>query len=164
MPQLLYRGPGIDGLHEEYAKQGRIDERAPVRATYDVDIEAPIQRVWDLLANPPEWPSFASHIRDVHFDGAMKVDARFTWVTGGRRLESTFAVVDPDREITWTGVTSGVKVVHRHLLDATSDTTTHVRCEESMAGLLLVLFYNSAKLQADLERWLVALKAAAEQR
>jgi hypothetical protein len=33
-----------------------------------------------------------------------------------------------------------------------------------MAGPLLVLFYNRAKLQADLETWLTALKTAAEQR
>jgi hypothetical protein len=48
------------------------------------------------------------------------------------------------------------------LLDATSDTTTRVRSEESMAGPLLPLVYGSAKLQAGLEQWLTALKAAAE--
>ena len=32
LQQLFYRGPSIDVLHEEYAKKGRIDGEAPVRA------------------------------------------------------------------------------------------------------------------------------------
>jgi len=60
-------------------------------------------------------------------------------------------------------VSSGFKVVHRHLLEATDGGGTRVRCEESMAGPLLVLFYNSAKLQAAIKHWLTALKTAAEQ-
>jgi len=39
-----------------------------------------------------------------------------------------------------------------------------VRCEESIAGPLLVLFYSSAKLQAGMEAWPNGLKAAAERR
>jgi uncharacterized protein YndB with AHSA1/START domain len=163
MHQLLYRGPAIEALHQQYAKQGRIDQRAPVTTTYEVHINAPLQRVWDLLASPSGWPGFAPHIHDVHLDAPVTADTRFTWVNGRTRITSRFAVVDPGRELTWTGVSSGFKVVHRHLLQATSDTATRVRCEESMAGPLLVLFYNSAKLQADLKTWLIALKTAAEQ-
>jgi hypothetical protein len=59
---------------------------------------------------------------------------------------------------------SGSKAVHRHLLQATSDGSTRVRSEESIAGPLLVLFYSSAKLQAGIETWLNGLKAAAERR
>jgi hypothetical protein len=151
-------------LHQQYAKQGRIDERAPVTTTYEVHIDAPVQRVWELLSNPMDWPGFAAGIHHVHLDAAVAADTRFTWANGRARIKSRFAVVDPGRELTWTGVSSGFKVVHRHLLDATSDGATRVRCEESMAGPLLVLFYNRAKLQADLETWLTALKTAAEQR
>jgi hypothetical protein len=111
-----------------------------------------------------DWPGFAAGIHHVHLDAAVAADTRFTWANGRARIKSRFAVVDPGRELTWTGVSSGFKVVHRHLLDATSDGATRVRCEESMAGPLLVLFYNRAKLQADLETWLTALKTAAEQR
>jgi uncharacterized protein YndB with AHSA1/START domain len=164
MTQLLYRGTAIEALHQQYAKQGRIDERAPVTTTYEVHIDAPVQRVWELLANPPGWPTFDPDIHDVHLDAPVAADTRFTWANGRARMRSRFAVVEPGREITWTGVSSGFKVVHRHLLNVTNDGATRVRCEESMAGPLLVLFYNSAKLQADLKTWLTALKTAAEQR
>jgi uncharacterized protein YndB with AHSA1/START domain len=164
MTQLLYRGPSIEVLHEQYAKRERIDTRANVTAASEVEIDAPVQRVWELLGDPQAWPSFAPEVHDVHLDAPVAVDTRFTWVNGRSRMKSRFAVVDPGREITWTGVSSGFKAVHRHLLDATSDTTTRVRSEESMAGPLLPLVYGSAKLQAGLEQWLTALKAAAERR
>ena len=164
MNQLLYRGPSIEALHQQYAKRERIDTRAPVTAAYQVEIDAPVQRVWDLLADPLAWPSFAPEVHDVHLDAPAAVDTRFTWANGRSRIKSRFAVVDPGREITWTGVSSGFKAVHRHLLEATSDGATRVRSEESIAGSLLVLFYSSAKLQAGIEAWLTGLKTAAERR
>ena len=117
-------------LHQRYAKRERIDSRAPVTAAHEVEIHAPVQRVWDLLADPMAWPSSAPEVHGVH--------------------------------LTWTGVSSGFKAVHRHLLEATGDGATRVRSEESMAGPLLVLFYGSAKLQAGIEAWLAGLKRAAE--
>lgn len=37
---LFYTGPALGVLHEQYAKQGRIDPGAPVRASYQVVTEA----------------------------------------------------------------------------------------------------------------------------
>jgi uncharacterized protein YndB with AHSA1/START domain len=164
MTQLLYRGPSIEVLHEQYAKRERIDTRAPVSAAYEVEIDAPVQRVWGLLGDPLAWPRFAPEVHDVHLDAPVAADTRFTWANGRSRMKSRFAVVEPGREITWTGVSSGFKAVHRHLLEATGPGSTRVRSEESMAGPLLPLVYGSAKLQAGLETWLDGLKAAAERR
>jgi uncharacterized protein YndB with AHSA1/START domain len=164
LQQLLYRGPDIEALQDQYAKRGRIDDRAPVTTSYEIVIDAPVERVWDLLGNPAGWPSFDPRIHDVHIDAGVRAaeGVPFTWSNGRARMRSSFALVDPGREITWTGVSSGFKVVHRHLLEATADGGTRVRCEESMAGPFLVLFFNGAKLRAALEQWLTALKTAAE--
>ena len=162
--RLFYSGPSIEVLHEEYARKGRIDEEAPIKASHEVRIEAPVERVWELLSDPPDWGTFDPDIHDVHLDSGVKADARFIWRNGKARMKSRFAVVDTEREITWTGVSSGTKVVHRHVLESTGDGATRLFCEESMAGPLVVLFYNSAKLQTGLKKWLSALKSAAEER
>jgi hypothetical protein len=94
----------------------------------------------------------------------VAVDAPFTWTNGRARISSRFAVVDPCRELTWTGVSSGARAVHRHLLQPVDDRTTRLISQESMAGPLLTLFYPSSKLAQGLTAWLTAIKTAAEQR
>src|SRR4029450_377431 len=116
MNQLLYRGPSIEVLHEQYAKREHIDPRAPVSAAYEVEIDAPVGRAWDLLSDPLAWSSFAPEVHDVHLDGPVATDIRFTWANGRSRMKSRFAVVDRDREITWTGGASGFKAGPRRLL------------------------------------------------
>ncbi|MEU0787348.1 SRPBCC family protein [Streptomyces sp. NPDC006173] len=165
LDRLLYRGPSLEVLHEEYAKKGRLDERAPISGSFEIRIEAPVERVWSLLSEPANWGSVDPAIHDVTVDGGSggaEVDTRFTWVNGRNRIKSRFAVVDPGREIVWTGLAAGAKAVHRHVLEATDDGATLVRTEESMGGLLLVLFFSDAKLHAVLEKWLKGLKKAAE--
>ena len=163
MRSLFYAGPSIARLHQDYAKQGRIDDRAPVTTTCEVVISAPVQRVWEMIASPAGWPAFDPAVHDVKLDGPAAVDAAFTWAKGRSHFRSRFAVLEPGREVTWTGTALWLKVIHRHLLDATADGATRVRCEESMSGLMLGLFYTDAKLHADLLKWLTALKAGAEQ-
>ena len=164
LKRLFYAGPAIGVLHEEYAKKGRIDEEAPVKASSEVLIEAPVGRVWELLSNVAGWGSWYPDVHDVRLDSGVEADARFAWRNGKARIRSRFAVVDAGQEITWTGVSSGAKAVHRHVLEAAGDGATRVFSEESMAGPLLVLFFDGAKLRAGMEGWLAALKTAAEGR
>ena len=91
LKQLFYRGPSIDVLHEEYAKKGRIDARAPVGAAREIRIEAPLGRVWELLVNVPAWGTWDRGVHDVHLDSTVAADARFTWVNGHARIRSRFA-------------------------------------------------------------------------
>ncbi|WP_405683575.1 SRPBCC family protein [Streptomyces sp. NBC_01387] len=162
--EMLYRGPSLDELHENYAKRHQIDEAAPIRSAHEVVIDAPVERVWALLADPAGWSTFAPAIHDVHVAGdrTASVDTRFTWINGRAKIASRFAVVEPLREITWTGSAMGSRAAHRHLLTTREDGTMLLRTEESMAGTLLGLFYGSAKLHAELTRWLDAIKTGAE--
>jgi len=160
--RLLYRGPTIEVLHEQYAKQGHIDARAPVQAIHSVHIGATPQRVWQVLSTATDWPSVDPAISNVQVTGGVAVDAPFTWTNGKARIRSRFAVVDPVRELTWTGQSSGAKAVHRHVLHQADGNATRLDSEESMAGPFLTLFYNSAKLDHGLGRWLTAVKSVAE--
>jgi uncharacterized protein YndB with AHSA1/START domain len=164
LKRLFYGGPPIGVLHEEYAKKGRVDDKAPVRASYEVLIEAPVERVWGLLSDVPGWGNWNPEVHDVRLDSRVEADARFEWRNGKARIRSRFAVVGAEREIAWTGVSSGAKAVHRHVLEPAGPGVTRVFSEESMAGPLLVLFFDGAKLQAGMEEWLATLKTAAEGR
>ena len=160
--QLFYRGPRIETLHSEYAKQGRIDEAAPVQSAAEVTIDAPVDRVWSLLADLAGWERWAPGVHDVRLDGDLAVDTGFTWATGSLRIKSRLAVLTPGRELTWTGVALWTKAVDRHLLEPTADGGTRLRIEESLAGVLVPLFLGSAKLHAQHVAWLAAAKATAE--
>jgi len=162
--RLLYRGPTLQALHEQYAKQGRIDERAPVSATSSVDIDAAPEQVWQVLSCVGDWPTVDLAISQVRLPAGVAVDAAFTWTNGGARIRSRFAVVEHCRELTWTGVSFGARAVHRHLLHRMDDGTTRLTSQESMAGPFLSLLYPRTKLAHGLAAWLSAIKTAVEQR
>ncbi|MGI8591470.1 MAG: SRPBCC family protein [Nakamurella sp.] len=162
--RLLYRGPALTALHEEYAKHGRTDEQAQIAATGSVYVDAPPRRVWETLSAVANWPAVDPAISDVQLPAGVAVDAPFTWVSGRARITSRFAVVNIDHELTWTGVSFGARAVHRHLLHATPGGGTWLESAESMTGPLLTLFYSSARLDKDLTGWLGAIKTAAEHR
>ena len=162
--RLLYRGPTLQTLHEQYAKQGRIDERAPVRAASSVNIDAAPELVWQVLSSVGDWPTVDPAISRVHLPTGVVADGAFTWTNGGARIRSRFAVVEHCQELTWTGVSFGARAVHRHLLHRIDDGTTRLTSQESMAGPLLSLFYPRTKLVHGLAAWLSAIKTAAEQR
>jgi hypothetical protein len=72
-------------------------------------------------------------------------------------------VVEPGRELTWTGRSALVfKAIDRHVLEAVDGGRTRMIVEESLAGPLLPLVFSSARLRRGHERWLAALKAVVE--
>jgi hypothetical protein len=162
LKRLFYSGPSIGVLHEEYAKRGRIDERAPVKSAGEIRIEAPVERVWELLTNIRGWEGWAPGVRDVRLDTAVAVDASFSWSIGRTRIKSVIAIVEPRRELTWTGVALWTKAVDRHVLEPTEDGATRFYIEESLAGALVPLFFSRPKLEVQHQLWLAAFKAAAE--
>lgn len=164
MTHRLFRfGPPMDVLHEQYAKQGAIDENAPVRACQEVRIDAPVGRVWALLSNPKAWPRIDPRIHSVRLPSTVRPDAYFHWANGRSRITSRYAVVEPNRELTWTGASGGVRAVHRHLLEPVSGVQTILVSEESMSAPLLGVLFPTHKLRESLRQWLSAVKRAAEQ-
>ena len=80
--------------------------------------------------------------------GAIEPDASFQWKVRGASIKSTFAVVEPERELAWTGVAMGwIKAIDRCRLAPAGDERTTVTIEETMSGPLLTLFHNDDKLR-----------------
>jgi len=156
--------PTMERLHEDYARQGHIDASAPVTARRELVVDAPVDRVWAVLADPQAWSSIDPKIHRVELDGDVAAGTAFTWRNGPIRLRSRFAVVDPLHELTWTGAALGTRAVHRHVLAATDDGRTRLVTEESMDGLAAKLFYRDSRLAADLDAWLHAIDRAVARR
>ena len=125
-------------------------------------VDAPPERVFALLRDPTGWPAIEPDIHGVTLDSAVRADGRFRWASGKARTTSRFAVLDPGREVTWTGTAAGARAIHRHVLEPADGGGTRLSSEESMAGPLLMLFFPRRKLHAALARWLDAIKSAAE--
>ncbi|MEV0971446.1 SRPBCC family protein [Microtetraspora glauca] len=160
--KLFYSGPTLTVLHDEYARRGRLDPNAQLVSSSSVVVDAPVERVWEVMADLATWPLWASNLEIVELSD-VRPGAPFRWKLNGVALRSRFAVVAPERELTWTGVFFGYKAVDRHVLEPLDDGRTRVTVEESLAGPLLSLFYSERKLQANHERWLAELKAAVEE-
>lgn len=155
---LLYTGPKLDTLHDEYALRGRIDESAQLTNASSVVIDRPAGEVWDVLADLRGWEGWDPGFKLRSLD-AVEPGREFRWAQSGTPLRSRFAVVDPGRELSWTGVFLGVyKAVDRMVL-TTEGTGTRVTVQESLAGPFLTLFYSERKLRAGHEARLAALKA-----
>jgi hypothetical protein len=162
MRQILYSGPSLERLHEKYAKKGQIDEKAPIKTFSNVYIDAPVERVWELLVNLPSWPTIDPAFRDVRLESDVTVDARFHFVLNNFPIHAKFAIVNPNRELTWTGVSLWFKAVDRHVLEPTPDGGTRHYLAESFAGVLASLFISSDQLKKQHQKWLLAFKQAAE--
>jgi hypothetical protein len=159
--ELFYVGPSLATLHETYAKQGRIDPASPVRSSSSLIVDAAVERVWDAVSDLRSWPDWYHEIQVLELTGVAP-DAPFTWKLSGARIRATFAVVEPGRELSWTGVSYGFKAVDRHLLERVDGGRTRVTIEESMAGPLLPLLYRPDRLRRGHEKWLAALRSYVE--
>jgi hypothetical protein len=160
---LTYRGPSLAALQHDYAKNRRIDDAAPIRGRAEVVVAASAERVWQILADVAAWGStLEPGVRGIRLDHGVTVDAEFVRSNKGARMRARFAVVDPGRELAWTGAAFGTRVVHCYILEPTSAHSTRVIVEESMSGALLAFLFSTAKLNALLQGSLSALKSAAE--
>jgi hypothetical protein len=160
--KLFYFGPSLARLHDDYAKKHRIDEDAPLVSSSSIDIDAPLERVWNAISDLRGWSRWAP--AEVLDFADVRPGAHFTWKLNGVSIRSTFAVVDARRELTWTGQFFGFKAVDRQTLEPLDGGGTRATLEESLAGPLLPLFYSSSKLKANHLKWLTALKTFAEGR
>ena len=161
--RLFYSGPSFDRLHEEYAKKGRIDEEAPVKTAGEITINAPVEQVWALLIDLPNWPTIDPSFKNVRVESSITVDARFHFTLLNFPISAKFAVVEPNRELSWTGASLWFKAIDRHVMEPTQEGGTRLYIAESFAGLLAPLFTSSEQLKKQHQNWLTAFKQAAEQ-
>jgi hypothetical protein len=147
---------------DELAAAGHIDETAPVCASSEILILAPIDKVWKLLSAIDDWPKWQSTISSARMSGPLQPGTEFIWTSGGAKIKSRLALVVPNTDLAWTGTTFGAKAIHIWHLKAPEEGRTVVSTEESMSGFMLKVFYSSKDLEKSQKAWLEALKRASE--
>ena len=147
---------------EVLASNGQINNHAAVKASSEIFIVAPMDKVWRLLVGIDEWPNWQPNITTAEIAGPVKKGTEFKWTTGGTKIASRLALVKPGEELAWTGTALHATAIHVWQLRAAPSGGTLVSTKESMQGFMLKLFYSSKDLEKAQKAWLDALKREAE--
>jgi len=143
------------------AAAGSIQEDAPVKTHLQIEIDAPLPKVWSLLIDAGSWPKWQRGIASVTVTGPLLKGTHFSWRTGGTNIHSQIQLYEPERRLGWTGTALNVKAVHIWELEEESPERTLVIMKESMDGPWLAKIYPAEKLTEADRSWLAALKQAA---
>ncbi len=162
MSNIFYQGPSFEKLHDEYAKNGLIDDKAPVKSSSQIIIKAPTEMVWSIIYNIADWISFNSGFSNIRLRDGVQPDALFSFKLNKMPIKAKFAVVHPNSELSWTGKSLWTKAIDRITLTLKTDDETLVKIEESFSGMFISLFVSEEKLKAQHNRWLCAIKFKAE--
>ncbi len=104
-----------------------------------IDVEVPVERVWEVLREVERWPEWASTVTSLRRldDGPLAVGSRVR--VEQPRIPPTEYVVtefEPNRSFTWTATGPGVRTTARHRLDQLGAGTTRVTLAVEQAGPL----------------------------
>jgi uncharacterized membrane protein len=140
-----------------------VDRAAPVIARHEIEIEAPLDTVWQLHVDVNAWPTWQTDITAAHIDGALEPGVSFDWTSYGFSVTSTVYDVTERTRVLWGGTSGGITGVHEWLFSETPG-GVHVTTTESFAGEPVEADAPGmqALLDASLVAWLGHLKTAAE--
>jgi len=147
---------------QELAAHVQIQANAPIKCTVQITINAPPAKVWGILSDIADWPKWQSDITQTALGSPAGPGALFSWTSGGTSVHSAIQLFQPDQSIAWTGRVLNFHAIHVWTLAPLPDGGTLVTTTESMNGWLITFFYSSAELLQSDQRWLNALKVAAE--
>lgn len=140
-----------------------INENAPVKLRNQVEIDAPADKVWNVLTDIRNWPNWQEAVTETEVLGAIEEGTRFNWKAGGLSFKSMIHTQTPRSKFGWTGKTIGTSAVHNWTFEENGNKTI-VKVEESLQGVLPKLFrsYFQKNLDAGMAKSLKELKAASE--
>jgi uncharacterized protein YndB with AHSA1/START domain len=111
------------------------DRNAYVTSSAEIDIDAPPERVWDVLTQFEKWPEWNPDVKSMSYEGPLVPGTQFRWKAGPGKIVSTLDRIEPPRYISWHGRTLTIDAYHEWWLEP-RDGGTHVRTEESFFGTL----------------------------
>lgn len=141
------------------------DRAAPVFAESSIQIDAPPEIVWEVMADIDSWPTWNADVKQARLQGDLREGTTFEWKSGPGTIKSTLREVTAPSRLGWTGSTLGIKAIHIWKIEP-ADGGSVVSTEESWDGLVVKLTRKAS--QKTLEKALAEgprhLKAEAELR
>jgi hypothetical protein len=126
-----------------------IDADAPVVSAAEIEIDAPIERVWAVLTAIEQWPTWNPDVKSVSIAGGpVEVGSSFRWKAGPGTISSIVEHFDSPRLIAWSGTTLGIRAFHVWRLRA-HDGKTRASTEESYDGLVARILRRSLQKTLD---------------
>lgn len=144
----------------------QLNPDAPVRTRHTARIEAPAERIWQVLSDIDKWPTWQPDLAYAHLHGPAQAGSHFDWSASGYLpIHSTLHIAEPGRAFGWSAVAFGSFAVHNWHLTPHED-YTNVTTEETMEGWLVRLLQPIMQPALDRgnARWLAYLKQTAEQK
>lgn len=140
-----------------------INRKAPVIASVETVIDAPVERVWEVLTAIRDWPSWNPAVTSVSMLGEFVPGTDFHWKADGVMIISTLQEIDLHQRIVWTGRIPFIRAIHVWTFEE-RDGKTLVHNDESFQGWLAWLLSGpfTRMLAASLEKGLQSLKRACE--
>jgi uncharacterized protein YndB with AHSA1/START domain len=89
-----------------------IDHSAPAVSTHELLVEAPAQKIWDLLADVDQWSTWNPTAKSAKLSGPFQAGTSFNWKSGGVSIVSTIREVAPASRLVWTGNAIGTRAIH----------------------------------------------------
>lgn len=138
-------------------------EAAQPQSAARITIDAPADRVWQLLTQIDNWPRWNSAVDSAALSGPLAPGSVFVWKSRGFQVTSTLQDVEPRHRLTWTGVAFGTRAFHSWDIRE-ADGHVVVSTFETLDGWLPWLLTGTMQKTLDetLPAWLQALKVAAE--
>lgn len=110
----------------------------------EIVINAPVEKVYKMLANINQWPTWQSNVASANMEGEAQQGKEFRWKAGGANIRSKLHTVNPYSEFGWTGRILWITAIHNWTFTE-KDSTTTVVVEESMSGFLSGLMKSTLK-------------------
>lgn len=139
------------------------DTSGPVSASAEIDISAPVQRVWNIHVDFKNWHKWNNDVSSMELKGPIAPGTVFNWKGGGVSISSQIQEVVPLKRIVWTGRAIGIDAEHVWEFEE-RDGGTHVYTRETFTGPLAWLMPGTMRntLVSTLDNGVVQLKREAE--
>ena len=152
-------------VFSSYKVSESINKEAPVKTYQEITIDAPPQKVYQIMSDIDHWSEWHGDVRDPKLNGPFQKGSSFDWKSGGLTIHSTLHTGLPGHKIGWSGKAFGAFAIHNWTFTEHNGKTI-VSVEESMEGWLVSLLKGTFQkgLESSLQIWLKNLKTQSEKK